>query len=97
MNQVIIIAEAGVNHNGSMEIAKKLIDVATIAECDIVKFQTFKSKSLAIKNVQKAPYQKITTGKEESQLDMLKKLELPYEFHAELIADRKSTRLNSSR
>ncbi len=86
MNQVIIIAEAGVNHNGSMEIAKKLIDVATIAECDIVKFQTFKSKSLAIKNVQKAPYQKITTGKEESQLDMLKKLELPYEFHAELIA-----------
>lgn len=86
MNQVTIIAEAGVNHNGSMEIAKKLVDVAAVAGCDIIKFQTFKGKNLAIKNALKAPYQEITTDKEESQLDMLKKLELPYEFHAELIA-----------
>lgn len=83
--KTIIIAEAGVNHNGSIEIAKKLIDCAIKAGCDIVKFQTFKAENLAVKNSKKAPYQEITTGKEESQLEMLKKLELPYEFHAELI------------
>lgn len=84
-NHVQIIAEAGVNHNGSMELAKKLIDAAVIAGCDFVKFQTFKSENLAVKNAKKAPYQAEITGGDESQLDMLKKLELPYEFHEELI------------
>lgn len=90
MNKVLIIAEAGVNHNGSMDIAKKLIDVAVIAGCDIVKFQTFKADNLAIPSSKKAPYQEITTGNSESQLDMLRKLELPYDFHEELINYSKS-------
>lgn len=87
---VLIIAEAGVNHNGSIEIAKKLIDCASIAGCDVVKFQTFKAENLAVQNASKAPYQKVTTGSDESQLDMLKKLELPYDFHKELIEYAKS-------
>lgn len=90
LNSLLIIAEAGVNHNGSIEIAKKLIDCAAIAGCDVVKFQTFKAENLAVKNAAKAPYQKVTTGSDESQLDMLKKLELPYSFHKELINYAKS-------
>ncbi len=76
MNKVFIIAEAGVNHNGSIELAKKLIDVAVEAKVDAVKFQTFKAENLVSKNAQKADYQKETTNKEESQFDMIKKLEL---------------------
>ena len=74
MNKVFIIAEAGVNHNGSIELAKKLIDVAVEAKVDAVKFQTFKAENLVSKNAQKADYQKETTNKEESQFDMIKKL-----------------------
>ncbi|QOY54084.1 N-acetylneuraminate synthase [Candidatus Sulfurimonas marisnigri] len=81
-----IIAEAGVNHNGSIELAKKLIDVAVEAGVDAVKFQTFKAENLVSKNAQKAEYQKQTTDSQESQFDMIKKLELDVETHKELIS-----------
>ena len=83
---VFIIAEAGVNHNGSVDLAKKLIDVASISGADAVKFQTFKAENLIVKNTQKADYQKQTTDASESQFDMIKKLELDVEAHKELIA-----------
>ena len=83
---VFIIAEAGVNHNGSLDLAKKLIDVACSAGADAVKFQTFKTKNLVTKKSQKAIYQKKTTCKNETQFDMLKKLELNKKDHEELIS-----------
>ncbi len=83
---VFIIAEAGVNHNGSVELAKKLIDVANDAGADAVKFQTFKAEKLVSKNAQKAEYQKETSGAGESQFAMIKKLELDLETHKELMA-----------
>lgn len=87
MNNVIIIAEAGVNHNGDIELAKKLIDAAVEANVDYVKFQTFKSESLVSKSAQKATYQiENTNDSTESQLQMLKKLELSHEQHNELIS-----------
>jgi N,N'-diacetyllegionaminate synthase len=85
MKRVLIIAEAGVNHNGDLEIARKLVDAAVDAGADVVKFQTFKSERIASKHAQKAEYQKKTTGAAESQLDMLRKLELSEEHHHELI------------
>ncbi|WP_187647909.1 N-acetylneuraminate synthase [Nitrosophilus labii] len=81
---VFIIAEAGVNHNGNLELAKKLVDKAKEAGVDAVKFQTFKAKNLVSKNAQKADYQKKTTNKDESQLEMIKKLELSFDEFAEL-------------
>ena len=84
--RVFIIAEAGVNHNGSIDLAKKLIDVAVKAKVDAVKFQTFKAENLVSKNAQKADYQKETTSKEESQFNMIKKLELDVNTHNELIS-----------
>lgn len=78
-NKTFIIAEAGVNHNGSFELAKQLVDKAVWAGADCIKFQTFNSKNLVSKNAQKAEYQKKTTDSSESQLDMLKKLELSKE------------------
>jgi len=86
VSKVFIIAEAGVNHNGSIELAKKLIDVAAEAGVDAVKFQTFKAENLVSKKAQKAEYQKETTDSEESQFDMIKKLELDVDTHKELIA-----------
>jgi len=86
MKKVFIIAEAGVNHNGSIEIAKKLIDVAASSGADAVKFQTFKAENLVSKNAKKAQYQKQTTNKEETQFDMLKKLELDFHTHKKLLA-----------
>lgn len=73
---VLIIAEAGVNHNGDIGLAKELIDLAVEAGVDIVKFQTFKSENLVTKTAAMAGYQVENTGKEDSQLAMLKKLEL---------------------
>lgn len=90
MKKVFIIAEAGVNHNGSIELAKKLIDVASESGADAVKFQTFKAEKLVSKNAQKADYQKQTTDKLESQFDMIKKLELDVNTHKELISYCKS-------
>lgn len=84
---VLIIAEAGVNHNGSMEIAKQLVDAAVDAGVDIIKFQTFKAEKLVSKSAKQAEYQKrnISDGND-SQYEMLKKLELSKENHEELIA-----------
>jgi N,N'-diacetyllegionaminate synthase len=90
---VFIIAEAGVNHNGSIDLAKKLIDVASNAGADAVKFQSFKADNLTTKNAQKAMYQKETTNIEESQFDMLKKLELSTEMHKELISYCKNKKI----
>ena len=74
MNKTYIIAEAGVNHNGSIETAKKMIDVAAEARADVVKFQTFKAEKVISKYAQKAEYQKRFTDASESQLDMVRKL-----------------------
>jgi len=80
-NKAFIIAEAGVNHNGDINLAKKLIDVAKDAGVDAVKFQTFKAENVVTTNAEKAEYQKETTGVKESQYDMIKKLELTeYDF-----------------
>lgn len=85
VNRVFIIAEAGVNHNGNIKIAEKLVDAAATAGADAVKFQTFKAENLVCKNTCKADYQMKTTDREESQFDMLKKLELTSEMHEQLI------------
>jgi N,N'-diacetyllegionaminate synthase len=85
-SKVFIIAEAGVNHNGSIEIAKKLIDVAAISGADAVKFQTFKASNLVTKAAPKAEYQKKVTSSTESQFDMIKKLELDAIDHKNLIS-----------
>jgi len=81
-----VIAEAGVNHNRDKPTALKLIDVAAAAGADAVKFQTFNADKLASSSAPKASYQKSNTGKDESQLAMLKSLELPLEWHLELEA-----------
>ncbi|MCO4781868.1 MAG: N-acetylneuraminate synthase [Candidatus Cloacimonetes bacterium] len=85
MARVYIIAEAGVNHNGDLETAKKLVDVAVSANANAVKFQTFKAESLATKTAELANYQKENTS-EESQFSMLKKLELSEETHKSLLS-----------
>lgn len=86
MSKVLIIAEAGVNHNGSLENAFKLIDAAVDAGVDYVKFQTFKSENLVSKSAKKADYQIQNTGNStDSQYEMLKKLELSHENHKLLI------------
>ena len=81
---VVIIAEAGVNHNGSVKLAKQMIEEAARAGADYIKFQTFKPEKLVSKYAQKADYQKKTTGSQESQLQMLEKLALSYDDFAEL-------------
>lgn len=84
MNKVFIIAEAGVNHNGKLELAKKLVDVASEAGADAVKFQTFRAKKIVCKGARKAAYQIKNTGATESQYQMLEKLELTEGMHREL-------------
>lgn len=84
MEKTFIIAEAGVNHNGSIELAKKLVDVAFDCECDAIKFQTFKAENVISKNAPKAEYQKQTTGNYETQLEMVKKIELSQNDFVEL-------------
>lgn len=95
MKNVIIIAEAGVNHNGSIDLAKKLIDAAVYAGVDFVKFQTFKSESLVSKSAKKASYQiENTNERSESQLQMLKKLELSKEQHYEIVSYCKEKKIS---
>lgn len=86
-NHTLIIAEAGVNHNGSLDIAKQLVDAAVDAGVDIIKFQTFKADKLVSKDAKKAEYQKQNIGDgDDSQYQMLKKLELSETDHQELVA-----------
>lgn len=84
MKKVFIIAEAGVNHNGSLDLAKKLVDKALEAGVDCIKFQTFKSENLVSMSAQMAEYQKENLGKDESQYKMLKELEISFEEFKEL-------------
>ncbi|AOF53829.1 N-acetylneuraminate synthase [Rodentibacter caecimuris] len=79
MSQVFIVAEIGCNHNGDPVLAKKMVDVAKECGVDAVKFQTFKADKLISKYAPKAEYQKVTTGTGDSQLEMTRKLELPYD------------------
>ena len=81
----VIIAEAGVNHNGSIDIAKKMIDAAVNGGADYVKFQTFKAEALVAQTAEKAAYQKELTNADESQFEMIKKLELDRNAHDILI------------
>ena len=85
-SRTLIIAEAGVNHNGDLELAKKLIDVAAEAGADLVKFQTFTADRLATSTTKKAAYQTKITNSRESQHEMLRRLELTEDMHRELIA-----------
>ena len=100
MSHVLIIAEAGVNHNGSVEIAKRMVDEAVEAGVDIIKFQTFNSEKLVSKSAKQAEYQKrnIKDSGSDSQLEMLKKLELSDADHKELIdyCDRKHIKFFST-
>ena len=84
--RTLIIAEAGVNHNGDISLAKQLIDVAAAAGADLVKFQTFNAGRLVTRTAKKANYQKQTTDSAESQHEMLSRLELTEAMHLELIA-----------
>ena len=85
LNKTIVIAEAGVNHNGDMNLAFDLVDKAINSGADIVKFQTFQTKNLIVPKAKKAPYQIKTTSQTESQSEMLSKLELDKEDHYKLI------------
>lgn len=83
--KTLVIAEAGVNHNGDIRLAKQLVDVAANAGADYVKFQTFNTSSLVTKYAEKADYQKKNTNSFESQFDMLSRLELTAQMHFELV------------
>ncbi|EAH7178279.1 N,N'-diacetyllegionaminate synthase [Campylobacter coli] len=89
MKKALIIAEAGVNHNGDLNLAKKLIEVAAKSGADFVKFQSFKAELCVSKNAKKAAYQLKTTAKDESQLEMIKKIELDFNAHQLLISHAK--------
>ena len=84
--KTLIIAEAGVNHNGDMSLASALVDAASKCGADIVKFQTFKAERVVAQNASKARYQRETTAADESQLTMLRKLELTDAMHDQLLS-----------
>lgn len=84
MDRVFVIAEAGVNHNGSLDMALRLVDAAADAGADAVKFQTFRAEKLVSRDAAKAEYQKVTTGNTESQFEMIRKLELDCDAHEQL-------------
>lgn len=90
----LIIAEAGVNHNGSIDQAKSLIDVAAEAGVDFVKFQTFKADKIVTKTAKRADYQNLNMSNSDSQYEMIKKLEISERMHRELIAYCKSKNVN---
>ena len=92
--KLTIIAEVGVNHNGDINIAKKLIDVASKARAHFVKFQTFKAENLVTKKAKKARYQFQKTKKKETQFEMLKNLELNYEDHINLMNYCRKRKIN---
>ena len=94
MMGVYIVAEAGVNHNGSEELAFRLVDAAVDAGADAVKFQIFKTEESVTKEAAKADYQKYTTNLVESQFDMLKKLELSYETYYKLVSYCKEKKID---
>jgi N,N'-diacetyllegionaminate synthase len=81
---IYIIAEAGVNHNGDIRLARKMVDCAVEAGADAVKFQAFRASAITIKDSPKAEYQKLSTDRDESQFDMIRKLELSLQDHREL-------------
>lgn len=95
MNKTIVIAEAGVNHNGDINLAKKLIDVASDSGADFIKFQTFKAEKISAYDAKKADYQvKNSINKKETQFEMLKRLELSEKSHLELIKYSKKKKIN---
>ena len=85
VSNCLIIAEAGVNHNGKLDMAFQLVDVAALAGADAVKFQTFKAEKFISPYAKKAEYQMLTTGIAESQLEMVRRLELDGDAHRKLI------------
>lgn len=85
IKNIYIIAEAGVNHNGSLDLAKTMVEAAAAAGADAIKFQTFKAERLVTAAAPKAEYQRSTTSEDESQLEMLRKLELNFEAHKQLL------------
>jgi N,N'-diacetyllegionaminate synthase len=85
INKTLIIAEAGVNHNGDINLAKELVDESAKAGADLVKFQTFTADSMVTQGAPKAAYQKLNTNEQQSQYDMLCQLELTHEMHNKLI------------
>ena len=94
MKKCIIIAEAGVNHNGSIILAKKLVDIAVRSGADFIKFQSFKAHSVVTKKATITKYQKINQGKSSSQYEMIKKLELSYLDHLKIIKYCKKKKIN---
>lgn len=85
--RTLVIAEAGVNHNGQLGLAKQLVAAAAAAGADLIKFQSFTAGKLVSQGAPKAGYQKVTTGSTESQYEMVKRLELSFEDHEELLAE----------
>ncbi|MCK5541282.1 MAG: N-acetylneuraminate synthase [Desulfobacterales bacterium] len=92
-HKVFIIAEAGVNHNGSLDQAKKMVRVAAKAGADAIKFQSFRAQALVTKDAAKADYQIKTSGQKETQYEMLEKLELSFEAHESLIEECKLNKI----